>query len=712
MSAIEHGVLHRVLHRIGRGCAARPRLVLAAWLVLIAGLVTAVALNGRPTDNDVTLPGSDAQAARDLLEAADPGARLANAQLVVHVQQGRLDEPANAEAIGRAADAIGRVGHVVQVAPPSAQRGSLSDDGRIGYLTVTFDVSPRNLDRPLAEAVVAAAAPARDAGIGTVPGGPLATAADRTSARTSELLGLGAAVVVLLFAFGGLVAAATPIVTALFTLAGALSTIGLAGHLTGIPSVAATLATMVGLGVGIDYALFLVTRHRQRLAEGVAVREAVAHSVASSGGAVVFAGGTVVIALGGLAVADVPLLATLAWTTGVAVVFAVAGAVTLLPALLSLLGHRIDAMRLFNSTASGGGGWGRLAGAVSRRPWRYALATAALLGVLAWPALELSLGQIDAGSSPPGSAARQSFDLLAEGFGPGVNGPLTVVLPLDPPASGAGDPRLAELTRAVEAVPGVAAAGAPAIGDPAVASVRVTPETAPADPRTADLVTALRGLRVDGVAPHVGGPVATRADLADRLTDRMPAVIGVVVALSAVLLLLAFRAPVVALKAAVMNLVSIGAAYGALTAVFSWGWGVTLLGLDGPTPVESYLPTMLFALLFGLSMDYEVFLLTAVQEQWQRTGDNTAAVRAGLAATGRVITSAACIMVVVFASFTLHTDPVIKMFGLGMATAIAVDATIVRGLLVPATMALLGPANWWRPGRARRPAPVEKVPVG
>jgi RND superfamily putative drug exporter len=588
----------------------------------------------------------------------------------------------------------------------------VSPDGRTGYLTLTFDVRPRDLRRPIADAVVEAAAPARDAGIATVPGGPLAAAADRTGSHTSELLGLAAAVVVLLFAFGGLVAASLPIVTALCTLAGALGAIGLAGHLTSVPSVAATLATMVGLGVGIDYALFLVTRYRQQVAAGVPVPDAVARSVASSGSAVVFAGGTVVIALGGLAVADVPLLATLAWTTGVAVLFAVAGAVTLLPALLGIVGTRIDALRVLPRPAAARDGfWGRLAAAVSRRPWRYAAATTVLLGVLTVPALDLSLGQTDAGSAPSGSAGRESFDLLAEGFGPGVNGPLTVVLPLDPPASGPDDPRLADLAEAVRTVAGAAGTGPATVGGDAAATVRVTPRTAPSDPRTADLVVALRTVRVDGTAVHVGGPTATRVDLATRLAERTPVVIGAVVVLSALLLLLAFRAPVVALKAALMNLVSIGAAYGALTAMFSWGRGVTLLGLDGPVPIESYVPTMLFALLFGLSMDYEVFLLTAVREAWQRTADNTAAVRDGLAATGRVITSAALIMVVVFASFTLHTDPVVKMFGLGMAVAIVVDATVVRGLLVPATMTLLGPANWWRP-TLRRPVPPPSAEPG
>jgi RND superfamily putative drug exporter len=454
----------------------------------------------------------------------------------------------------------------------------------------------------------------------------------------------------------------------------------------------------------------------------------------------VFAGGTVVIALGGLAVAGVPILGTLGWTAGLVVVIAVLGAVTLLPALLAVLGPRIDRLRLRRtpaSPASGAGpsasrsgpegpavspagagrasGWARQADRVTRRPWRWALLATVLLAALAAPAATLSLGQLDAGDNPPGSATRTSHDLLADGFGPGVNGTLALVGALDPAATGDTDPRLDRLAGQVRDTPGVASVGPLRLSDGGrVVTASVQPRTAPSDPATAALVHTLRQVRVDGVDVHVGGATATRVDLADRVRERMPWVIGVVVGLSTVLLYLAFRAPVVAVKAAVMNLVSIGAAYGVLTAVFAWGWGVELTGLSGPVPVESYLPMMLFALLFGLSMDYEVFLLTAVQEAWRATGDNRTAVRLGLADTGRVITSAALIMVTVFASFVLHTDPVIKMFGLGMAVAVAVDATVVRGLLVPATMALLGRANWWHPRRRGRvaPPPPPPTPVG
>jgi RND superfamily putative drug exporter len=689
----------RVLLWIGRSVAARPGWVVAGWLVVAAGLFTAVTILGAPTDNDVTLPGSDAQAGRDVLAAHAPRADDTVCQVVLHLNEGRLDAPANQPAVNRTVERIAGLDHVTSVSPPNAAKGSLSADGRTGYLSVTLDVRPRAIDHAFAVSVDDAAAPARAAGIQAVTGGVLAQALDASDTRTSELLGLAAAAVVLVLAFRGLVAAALPIVTAVGTLSCGISVIGLAGHVTGIPTVGSSLATMIGIGVGIDYALFLVTRHRDLVAAGTPVREAVARSVASSGTAIVFAGGTVVIALAGLSIAGVPILGTLAWCCGLVVAFAVAGAITLLPALLALLGPRINALRVGPGRGGGtGAGWGRLADRVTGRPWVYAIGTAVLLAVLAAPTLWLRLGQTDAGDNPAGSASRTSFRLLADAFGPGVNGPLTVVATFDSPPAGPSDPRLAALTHRLATTPGVAHAAPAALStDQALAYLVVYPSTSPSAPATARLVTTIRATHVDGTRVHVTGVTAARADLATRISHRIPTVIGTVVGLAALLLFAAFRAPVVAAKAAVMNLVSIGAAYGALTAVFAWGWGTAVTRLPGPVPIESYVPMMLFALLFGLSMDYEVFLLTAVREAWQATGDNRRSVRDGLARTGRVITSAALIMVCVFASFVLHTDPVIKMFGLGMAAAIAVDATVVRGLLVPATMALLGRANWWTP---------------
>jgi RND superfamily putative drug exporter len=693
----------RILSAVGRAVAARPGWFLAAWLAVAAGLLTAVTLLGAPTDNDVTLPGSDAQAGRDLLHTHAPHADDTVGQVVLHVDKGKLDQ----EAVQETASRILALPHVTAVTQPDPATGSLSADGRTGYLSVTLDVPQRAVDHRLAASVNDAARPARAAGIQVVMGGVLGQALDTSSTETSEILGLAVAAVVLVLAFRGLVAAALPLVTAIVTLTCGLSLIGLAGHVATVPTVAASLGTMIGLGVGIDYALFLVTRYRELLAAGTPVREAVARSVGSSGTAITFAGGTVVIALGGLYLAGVPVLATLAWCCAVVVAFAVLGATTLLPAVLTLLGPRIGALPVGRNRDASSPGWARLADLVTRRPWVYSTGTVVVLAALAAPTLDLHLGQVDASDNPAGSASRTSYELLAGAFGAGVNGPLTVVATFSHPPS---DQQLGQFAHDVAGTPGVARVSPPTVArDHVIAYLTVIPTTSPGDAATARLMTALRGTRADGVPVHVTAVTAARADLATRISHRMPAVIGTVVGLAAILLLFAFRAPVVAVKAAVMNLVSIGAAYGALTAVFAWGWGTAVTRLPGPVPVESYVPMMLFALLFGLSMDYEVFLLTAVREVWDTTGDNRAAVREGLARTGRVITSAALIMVCVFASFVLHTDPVVKMFGLGMAAAIAVDATIVRGLLVPATMALLGRANWWTP-RRRRAVTLPAVP--
>jgi RND superfamily putative drug exporter len=685
----------RLMRGLGRFCTRRPWWVLTGWLlavVTVAGLVTAF---GRPVAEDITLPGSDGQIGRELMERSATGSGNGVGQIIWRVGTGTLTDPGRTTALRDALDRVARQPHVTRVRPPDAAQGTLSADGRIGYATVEFDLIARELDKRLAARIVATAAPGRDTGVETVGAGALARPESGT--RASELVGLAVAALVMVFAFGGLVAAGLPLLMALVTLACALGSIGLAGHVTDVPSVATTLATMIGLGVGIDYALFLVTRYRTLLAGGAAFGEAIEETVASAGSAVGFAGGSVVVAFGGLGIAGVPILTTLAWTAGLVVLIAVAVATTLLPAVLMLTGRRVDSLRVLRRRSRDGRSlWGELAGRITRRPGRYALATTALLVLLTAPVADLSLGQLDFGDNPRGTATRTGYDLLAEGFGPGINGPLTVVAALDPPADGDRDARLAALHDRVAATPGVARTRPPVLSaDGRVATVRAETDTAPHDPRTATTVAALRRTTVDGARVHVTGAVAIRGDLGERVAARMPWVIAAVVLLSAVLLLFAFRAPVLALKAAVMNLLSVGTAYGVLTVVFAWGWGATAIGLDGPVPVEAYVPMMLFALLFGLSMDYEVFLLSAVREAWLTTGDNRAAVRLGLAGTGRVITSAALIMVCVFASFVLSTNPIIKMFGLGLAVAIAVDATIIRGLLVPATMALLGDLNWW-----------------
>ncbi|MGW5348806.1 MMPL family transporter, partial [Streptomyces sp. NPDC004050] len=434
-------------------------------------------------------------------------------------------------------------------------------------------------------------------------------------------------------------------------------------------------------------------------------------------------------ALGGL-----PLLYALALAPGIAVIVAVAAALTLLPALLALLGRRLAPARTPVRPAAttgddragapagdpadapadspAGARWHRLAVLVAGRPWRHLLAGLALLAVLAAPATQLTFGQLDAGDKASGTDSRIAYERLAEAFGPGANGPLQVTASLPTPAAGTDDGRLTAVTTALGRTPGVAGVGAPQLAsDARTARWQVTPATGPGDPETARLVDRLRESTLPAVTAdsggtaHVGGATAAQADLNDRLAHRMPVIIATVVAVAALLLLLAFRSPVVAVKAAVMNLLSVGAAYGVLTALFQWGWGAGPIGLEGPVPIPGYVPLLMFAVLFGLSMDYEVFLLTAVRENWLRYGDNRRAVVAGLAGTGRIITSAALIMVSVFLSYLLSEDPVVKMFGVGLATAVALDATVVRGLLVPTSMVLLGTRNWWLPARLDRLLP-------
>jgi RND superfamily putative drug exporter len=709
---------------VGRFCVRRPWWVIAGWVTLTAIVVTLVAVFGAPTEDDVSLPGSDAQAGRDLLNAHFTGTNNASGQLILKAHDGRIDDPAHRAAIGETIAGIGDVPHVSTVTPPNAQARSISDDGTIGYLTITFDLGSRKITPAMSAAVVSAAEPVRAAGLDVVPAGALAQTGFSTGA--SELIGVGVAVLVLLVAFGGLVAAGLPLLTALITVACGLGLVGLAGHAVSVPGVAATLGTMIGLGVGIDYALFLVTRYRTLLADGQEPRSSVVATVASSGSAVVFAGGAVMVALAGLAISGIPIITTLGWTAGLVVLIAVLVANTVLPAVLALLGHRVNALpvrrRARRADPASGmrrSGWARLADRVTARPARYAVLAGGLLVLLTAPVMSLGIGATDAGNRPVGSPGRQGYDLLRDGFGPGVNGPITVAAELRPPASGAADPRLAELTARLAQVSGVARVQPPKLADGGgVASVRLEPTTGPSDPATVDTVDRLASVRVSGVDTLVTGQTAVRAAVSDRMRDRLPYVIAVVVILAALLIMFAFRSPVLAIKAALMNLLSVGVAYGVLTAVFTWGWGVGLIGLDGPAPVESYVPMLLFALLFGLSMDYEVFLLTAVQEGWRATGDNRAAVRSGLTATARVITSAALIMVCIFASFMLHDNPIIKMFGIGMAVAVAVDATIIRAVLVPASMALLGRANWWTPhwlggrtGTRNRPAGEPTEPM-
>ncbi|KOX23974.1 membrane protein [Saccharothrix sp. NRRL B-16348] len=710
-TAVHDGRAARAVARVGRVCVRHRFVVIGAWVLLVLALVTAAKVIGTPTDNDVSLPGTDAQLVRDL--TASPESPLTSGTVIVVAADGRLDDSAHAGVLAATAASLREAGHVTTVKPPSTRDGSLSADGRTGWFTVGLDVRRAELTKAMAHAVTDAARPAADAGLRVLPGGALAQVVDGSGSTGDEYFGLVLAAVVLFLALGGLVGAALPLLTSALSVLATLGTVGLAGNLTSMPAVATTLALMVGLGVGIDYSLFLLSRFRTLARSGLTVPDAVERAVGDSGTAVVVAGVTVAVALAGLGLTEVPLLRTLAWTCGIAVLFAVLAALTLLPALTSLAGRRLargGALHHRLARRSGSGGrWARLADLATRRPWVAGGSALVLLALLAAPATDLRLGQLDAGSSPESTAVRQANDAVSAAFGPGTGTPLTVLGRPTTPITDVDDPRVPPLVAMARAQPGVAAVGpATPSADGRVVTVQVIPSTSGGDPATADLVRRLRGQSVPDMTVHVGGGTAARLDLADRVTDKLPLVIGVVLLLSVAVLLLAFRAPLLALKAAVMDFISVGAAYGVLTAVFTWGWGVTWIGLSGPVPIPSFVPLMLFALLFGLSMDYEVFLLSDVQRRWKLTGDNLRSVREGLVGTGGVITAAAAIMVGVFLAFVPNDDPTIKMFGVGMAVAIAVDATVVRCLLVPATMALLGDLTWWTPGRER--AAVSRQP--
>jgi len=750
------------LYGVGLRCARHSRVVIAVWLVLVLAVFLAARVAGEQTSDDLTLPGTDSTAATDLLDERLPEQANGTVPIVFHSAEGKLTDSKNSHAVDSAVSALRDEHEVRSVVSPLSDKGAgaLSADERTGFASVNLRAGPSALTEDEADAVIAAAAPAREAGLQVSAGGYLGQKVSKPSTHSSEAIGIAAAVIVLSFAFGTLVAMSLPLATAVLGLLASLSIITLLGHVVEVPSIAATLGTMIGLGVGIDYALFIVTRYRTRVAEGLERDEAIARSCATSGSAVVFAGGTVVIALCSLALAKIPIVTMLGFSAAIVVLIAVAAASTLLPAILSLLGSRIERGRL---PVGGHGakderphGWARWADAVAARPWPALLVAIAVLIVLALPVRDMRLGQQDVGQLPKDTTARVAYDRLDDAFGPGQNGPFLVAVSLDPPAhsdqkklnsleanqqqqeqavelgeappptaaqqnkaeqqekflkSSASDPRLVKLEKQIGNDRGVESTSEAAVSDNGrAAAFTVVATTAPSAAATEATVRRMRDHVIpaaegNGVSADVGGTTASYIDLADRISERLPAVIAIIVALSFVLLLVAFRSVVIPITAALMNLLSVAAASGVLVAVFEKGWGLSVIGLDHTIPIVSFVPLLMFAVLFGLSMDYQVFLVSRIGEIWRERTDNRYAVVHGLATSARVITSAALIMVTVFASFILNGDPTVKQFGVGLAVAIAVDATIVRCLLVPAAMVLLGRANWWFPAWLGRAVP-------
>jgi RND superfamily putative drug exporter len=708
----------RVLYGVARFCVRRRFVVLAVWLLVTVALVAVSQRMGDRTNDNLTLPGTDSQRATDALNKSFPDQANGSSPIVVHVSNGKLTDSKYASAVNQAATDVAKQHDVASVVNPLTSQGAsaLSKDQATGYLSVTTSVTPGAMSIDDAQNIIdAAATPAHAAGIQVETGGQLGQKVSKPATESSELIGIIAAMVILTFTFGTVVSMLLPILNAILALASTLAIIRILSHVMTVSTVAPTLATMIGLGVGIDYALFIVTRHFRGMDGGMDLRESIARAAATSGGAVAFAGGTVTIALVSLAVANIPLVTTMGLMAAIAVVVAVCAALTLLPAMLAITGPKINSLRVRNrpdETANKQGAWARWARAVAGRPVVAGVAALAILIPLAIPLLSLSLGQKDVAALSTSTTARRAYDLISKNFGPGVNGPLIVAVSLGSPAKSSSDPRLQTLQTDVSQTKGVAAV-TPAQIDKAgtAAFFNVVSTEGPADNATTSLVNNLRQTVIPkaekgtDMKADVGGTTAGNIDLASNISSKLLLQILVVIALSFLLLVLAFRTVVIPIQAAVMNVLSIGAAYGVLTAIFQYGWLSGVIGLPGPVPIVSYVPLFMFAILFGLSMDYEVFLVSQIEEHVHAGEDNKSSVVSGLVTSARVITAAAAIMVFVFGSFVLNGDPTVKQFGVGLAVAVILDATIVRCLLVPALMVLMGKVNWYLPKWMDRTVP-------
>ena len=693
--------MNRFIRRLGELSARRPWTTIGTWAVLAALVAVLSGSLGGAFADDFSAPGSDSATAMDLLHERFPAVAGGTAVAVFAAPDGQHVTdfgPAVESALSR----VGGVEHVAAVGDPFAA-GHVSADGRIAYADITLDVPSTQFGRATAATLVQDLKTAQVDGLQAEFGGDAAFLNAAQEKSGSEVFGLVAALVVLLVAFGTVVAALVPVVLALVAVGvGLAGIVLLAGGLT-VSTAAPTIGAMVGLGVGIDYALLIVSRYRENRDAGQANKPALSAAMSSSGTAVVFAGGTVVLAMAALALTGVGFLTSIGISTSIVVMFAVATAVTLLPALLSLLGDRIDAIRLVGRRRSKATRtrkpaeatvWWRLAHRIAARPVWYLAAGALVMLTLAVPALSLRTGFPDSGDNPRNHTERKAYDLLADGFGPGYNAPLVVVADLR--TAQLGPDGVASLAARIAAVPGVAQVGRPRTNEAGDTVLLPTlPSTAPADPATVRTLERVRAVAPAGV--YVTGPTALTLDLDKQLSATLPLFIGAILAASILLLMVVFRSIAVPLKAAAMNLLSIGAAYGVVVAIFQWGWFAGVFGIHDTYRIASPLPVIFFAVLFGLSMDYEVFLVSRIRESYVATRDNTEAVARGLASTGRVVTSGALIMVLVFMSFVTNPSPFVKMIGIGLATAIALDATVVRMVLVPATMALLGRANWWVP---------------
>jgi RND superfamily putative drug exporter len=709
------------MRKLARWCVRHRRSVVAIWLAALIGLSVLSQSVGSSYKDSFSLNGTQSFEALNLLKKVAPKASGDREQIVLAVKQGKLTDPAVRARVETTLAKVGALSDVASVASPYGPSGAaqMSASGQVAFANVVLTKQAEKITVDEAKRFVKTAQAGAKDGLQVELQGPAAKAASQSSVSSAGF-GAIAALIVLLLVFGSLLAALLPLVTAGIALGSSIAIISLFSHVMNVASFSSELSLLIGLGVGVDYALFIVTRYRQGLQRGKEKEQAIVDAVDTSGRAVMFAGITVCIALLGMFALGVSFLYGVAVAASVAVLGTVIASLTLLPALLGFMGTRVLGRRARRALRNGelttsdeSPGWARWAGRLRARPALIAGAAALLMIVIAIPFFSMRLGSSDAGSDPSGSTTRKAYDLLAKGFGPGYNGPLQLVAQID---SAAQQTAFSKVSAAVAHTDGVVRVAPTTLipghgGQPGIALADVYPTGSPQDASTTTLLHHLRDQVVPnaagtgGVQVLIGGQTAIFDDFATVLGNKLPLFIGVVVLLSFLLLTAVFRSLLIPAVAAVMNLLTAGASFGLITAVFQWGWAASLLGIDKTGPIEAFVPVMVFAIVFGLSMDYQVFLVSRIFEEWHRRGDNREAVTHGLAATGKTITAAAAIMILVFGAFILGGERVIMLFGLGLAGAVLLDALIVRSVLVPGLMLLAGKANWWLPRSLDRVLP-------
>jgi len=705
---------------IARWCYRHRFVVIVAWVGLLIVLAVMSQAVKTTYDNSLVLPGTGSGSAQELLLQSAPDQAGDSDQIVWQVSQGSVTDPAIEQRVSAMLTQVSHVPEVASVASPYQSGGQVqvSKDGRTAYATVNFTKVADNLDTADINAVINKATAASEPGLSIELGGKAISSAEQTPTSSASLIGLLAAAIILFIVFGSLLSVTLPIVTAIAGVGSGMLLMAPLSHAMSVNGIAPILGALIGLGVGIDYALFILTRHRRGLQSGLDPEKSTVQALNTSGRAVLFAGGTVCIALLGLLSIGLGFIDGLAVPAALTVVCTVIAAITLMPALFGVFGMRVLSRKQRRKLKDGtlgqsesNGVWARWARFVPRFPVVLAFLGLAVTIVVSAPVLHLRLGFADASNDPTSSHTYKSYEMLAEGFGPGFNGPLFVVSQTDSPADQAA---VAQLNQALSGVPGVAAVEtAPAQATPggAIEVTQVYPTTSPEAPATSNLIADLRNT----VIPHytngttakvyVGGLTATFSDFAAVTSSKLPFLLATIVGLSFLLLVFAFRSLLIPAITAVLNLLAAAASFGVLTAFFQWGWGTRALGLGAPSPIEGYLPELVLAVLFGLSMDYQVFLVSRMAEEWAHTRDNTRAVLVGLTQTARVITAAAAIMIAVFIAFVFLGQRDISEFGIGLAAAVALDAFVLRTVLVPAVMFMCGKANWWLPSWLDRHLP-------